>query len=84
MKERAPLLAKLELDLQLSSSDMALPEEEWEKLVTEYWTRWGVKGSIVPELEAIAGSRTAWIQEMMDKRIAEGQVSYTHTGRTDE
>jgi hypothetical protein len=83
-KERAPLLAKLELDLNLSNTDLALPEDEWKKLVMEYWTKWGAKGSIVPELEAVAGSRTAWIQEMMDTRIAEGQVSYTHTGRTDE
>ena len=83
-KERAPLLAKLELDLHLSTTDLALPEEERRKLVMEYWTRWGAKGSIIPELEAIAGSRTVWIQEMMDTRIAERQVSDTHTGRTDE
>jgi len=83
-KERAPLLAKLESDLHLSSSDMVLSEEEWKKLVLEYWTRWGAKGSIVPELEAITGSRTAWVQEMMDTRIAEGQVRYLHSGWTDE
>jgi hypothetical protein len=83
MKERAPLLAKLELDLNLLNTDLALPEEEWKKLVAEYWTRWGVKGSIVPELEAIAGSRTAWVQEIMDTRIAEGQVRYLNTGWTD-
>jgi len=73
-KERAPLLAKLQLDLHLSNSDMALPEDEWKQLVSEYWTRWGSKGSIVPELEAIAGSRTALVHEMMVTRIAEGQV----------
>jgi len=78
-KERAPLLAKLELDLHLSNSDMALPEDEWKQLVSEYWTRWGAKGSIVPELEATAGSRTAWVQEMMAARIAEGQVRSVHT-----
>jgi hypothetical protein len=50
-KERAPLLAKLELDLNLSNTDLALPEDEWKKLVMEYWTKWGAKGSIVPELE---------------------------------
>jgi hypothetical protein len=83
-KERAPLLAKLELDLHLSSSDMVLPEDEWKKLVTEYWTRWGAKGSIVPELEAIAGSRTAWVQEIMETCIAEGQVSFIHIGWADE
>jgi len=74
------LLAKLGLDLHLSSSDMVLSEEEWKQLVTEYWTRWGAKGSIVPELEAIAGSRTAWVQEIMETRIAEGQVKYLHIG----
>jgi len=73
-KERAPLLAKLELDLHLSNSDMALPEDEWKQLVSEYWTRWGAKGSIVPELEAITGSRTALVHEMMVTRKAEGQV----------
>jgi len=78
-KERAPLLAKLELNLHLSNTDLALPEEEWKKLVMEYWTRWGAKGSIVPELEAITGSRTAWVQEIMDTRIAEGQVRYLST-----
>lgn len=83
-KERAPLLAKLELDLHLPTADLALPEEEWKKLVMGYWTRWGAKGSIVPELEAITGSRTAWVQEMMDTRIAEGQVRYLPTGWTDE
>jgi hypothetical protein len=73
-KERAPLLAKLELDLHLSTTDLALAEDEWKKLVAEYWTRWGAKGSIVPELEAIAGSRMDWVQEMMGSCIAEGQV----------
>jgi hypothetical protein len=72
-KERAPLLAKLELDLSLPS-DLALSEEDWKKLVLEYWTNWGAKGSIVPELEAIVGSRTTWLLEIMEKRIAEGQV----------
>jgi N-terminal acetyltransferase B complex non-catalytic subunit len=78
-KERAPLLAKLELDLMLAerSSDLALGEEEWKKLVTEYWTRWGSKGSIVPELEAIAGIRKAWVHELLERRIAEGQVCPT-------
>jgi N-terminal acetyltransferase B complex non-catalytic subunit len=78
-KERAPLLAKLELDLILveRSSDLALTEEEWKTLVTEYWTRWGSKGSIVPELEAIAGGRKAWVQELLEGRIADGQVCPT-------
>lgn len=75
MKERAPLLAKVELDLHLISTDLALSEQGWKQLVNEYWMRWGSKGSIVPELEAIAGSRTAWVQEMVEIRIAEGQVS---------
>jgi hypothetical protein len=78
-KERAPLLAKLELDLILveRSSDLSLGEEEWKKLFTEYWTRWGSKGSIVPELEAIAGDRREWVQELLERRIAEGQVCPT-------
>jgi N-terminal acetyltransferase B complex non-catalytic subunit len=78
-KERAPLLAKLELDLILveRSSDLALAEEEWKTLVTEYWTRWGSKGSIVPELEAIAGDRREWVKDLLERRIAEGQVCLT-------
>jgi hypothetical protein len=63
---------------------MVLPEDEWKKLGTEYWTKWGAKGSIVPELEAIAGSRTAWVQEIMETCIAEGQVSFIHIGLADE
>jgi len=59
---------------------MVLSEEEWKQLVTEYWTRWGVKGSIVPELEAIVGSRTTWVMELLVTRIAEGQVRYLHIG----
>jgi len=75
-KERAPLLAKLELDLELMKrfSDQALVEDEWKRLVKEYWTRWGSKGSIVPELEAVVGGRKAWLRESMEGRIAEGQV----------
>ena len=77
-KERAPLLARLEMDVHLMSTEFAIPEDEWKKLVIEYWTKWGAKGSIVPELEAI-GSRAAWLQEeLMQKRITEGQVRITY------
>lgn len=75
-KERAPLLAKLELDLESveRSNDLALVEDEWMRLVKDYWTRWGSKGSIVPELEAIVGGRKAGLRELLEGRIAEGQV----------
>jgi hypothetical protein len=60
--------------LKERTSDLALSEGEWKKLVSEYWTKWGSKGSIVPELEAVAGDRLPWIQALMESRIAESQV----------
>lgn len=73
-KERAPKLARLELDLELAkrSSDLAMPEEEWEREMMAYWTRWGSKGSVVTELEGVVGERQEWLNGVMERRIPEG------------
>lgn len=80
-KERAPKLARLELDQVLAkqSSDLALSRQEWEEMVVSYWNRWGSKGSIVPELEGVVGKgegdRKEWFKGVMENRIAESHVS---------
>jgi N-terminal acetyltransferase B complex non-catalytic subunit len=75
-KERAPKLARLELDLALvqHSSDMAMSETDWKEVVMDYLNKWGSKGSIVPELEAIVGKRKEWLATELESRIASGQV----------
>lgn len=85
-KERAPRLARLELDLILVKSvkssggiDLALSRQEWEEMVMSYWNRWGSKGSIIPELEGIVsegeGDRKEWFRSVIESRIAQGHVS---------
>lgn len=76
-KERAPKLARLELDLALlqHSSDMAMSETDWKEMVTDYLNKWGSKGSIVPEVEGIVGDRKEWLATELESRIASGQVS---------
>ncbi|WVQ99727.1 hypothetical protein IAU59_006869 [Kwoniella sp. CBS 9459] len=61
-KERAPAAAALELQNILRSKgitgDVQLSDEDWLKAVEQYWIQWGSKGSIVTELEGIAGEDT--------------------------
>jgi hypothetical protein len=78
-KERAPRLARLELDLMLKreSSELAMEEDDWKVLVVEYLSKWGSKGSVVPELEGIVGDKKDWLQGELEKRIAAGQVGST-------
>ncbi|WVF71131.1 hypothetical protein IAT40_005928 [Kwoniella sp. CBS 6097] len=58
-KERAPAVARLELQdiLRLKGIEggVVLSDEDWLKAVEQYWIQWGAKGSIVTELEGIAG-----------------------------
>ncbi|KAL1411365.1 mitochondrial distribution and morphology [Vanrija albida] len=58
-KERAPLLATLELDNTLRRLQVAgaLELAEWEDAVRRYLARWGSKGSTVTELAGVAGER---------------------------
>lgn len=76
-KERAPKLARLELDLKLAqgASELSMPVDQWKDLVSSYWTRWGSKGSVVPELEGVQGERSAWLRDMMGEIISKGHVS---------
>ncbi|WVR06742.1 hypothetical protein IAU60_003777 [Kwoniella sp. DSM 27419] len=57
-KERAPALARLALQAQLSAKgiehNITLDDADWLKNVEAYWTQWASKGSIVSELEGIA------------------------------
>jgi hypothetical protein len=78
-KERAPRLARLELDLMLKreSSELAMEEDDWKVLVVEYLSKWGSKGSVVPEIEGIVGDKKDWLQGELEKCIAAGQVGPT-------
>lgn len=60
-KERAPLLALLELDMQAP----ALPEEEWEATVRDYLARWGGKWTAQSDLAGIAGTRAEALKKIM-------------------
>jgi len=55
-KERAPALARLELDAALRRRGKGLPEAEWTTKVNEYLDRWGSKWTTVDELPRIAGA----------------------------
>lgn len=55
-KERAPALARLELDAALRKRGKGLPESEWTAKVNAYLDRWGSKWTTVDELPRIAGS----------------------------
>nr|ODN99855.1 hypothetical protein L204_02295 [Cryptococcus depauperatus CBS 7855] len=63
-KERAPQLARLELDLLLRKESLSskadakshlLDDETWLKVMKHYWSQWSAKGSIVTEIEGIWG-----------------------------
>lgn len=74
-KERAPLLARLELE----KATIAMSDEEWAALVERYWTRWGSKGSMISELEGIASGnevRLSKLEGMMKYEVTKGHVSY--------
>jgi hypothetical protein len=53
--ERAPALARLELDAALRRRGEGLPVPEWEARVRAYLDRWGSKWTTVDELPRIAG-----------------------------
>lgn len=75
-RERAPKLARLELDLELvkASSDLTLSQDEWEGEVLSYWNKWGSKGPVVAELDGVVGQRQVWLQGVMEKRASEGHT----------
>ncbi|CAK9781194.1 hypothetical protein CC85DRAFT_331142 [Cutaneotrichosporon oleaginosum] len=60
-KERAPLLALLELDMRAPS----LSEEEWEATVHEYLARWGGKWTAQSDLAGIVGTHGDTLKKVM-------------------
>ena len=84
-KERAPLLAMLEVDLHIAEAEMSgtLKPDEWITQLQRYWDRWGSKGCVVSELEGIIGKdevRTGKLVEMMRTRTTERHVSLAGLG----
>ena len=72
-KERAPLLAQLELEM----GSRTMQDEEWMAVVETYWTRWGSKGCVVSELEGVIGEdeeRLGRVLDMMRRRVTHGHV----------
>lgn len=54
-KERAPSLARLELDKRQRARNAGMDKAEWEALVKAYLARWGSKWTTGDELAGIAG-----------------------------
>ncbi|OCF31945.1 hypothetical protein I316_06328 [Kwoniella heveanensis BCC8398] len=80
-KERAPALARLELQALLRSQgaqgEVVWSDENWSKAVEQYWIQWGSKGSIVTELVGIVGEDKIR-QDLVLKFLVE-QVGQKHT-----
>lgn len=76
-RERAPLLAILELDLAVGQ-EVKASDKDWTRDVDAYWSRWGSKGPIVSEFEGIVkgddGKRAKVIQ-MLQERSQNTHVS---------
>lgn len=68
-KERAPLLALLELDDTLRRLQIAgaLELPAWEDAVRRYLARWGSKGSTITELTGVAGGRLPRVVELVQE-----------------
>ncbi|WOO81229.1 N-alpha-acetyltransferase 25, NatB auxiliary subunit [Vanrija pseudolonga] len=73
-KERAPLLALLELDDTLRRLQVAgaapLEQPAWEDAVRRYLARWGSKGSTITELVGVAGERLPRVVEIVKEVTA--------------
>ncbi|GMK53932.1 hypothetical protein CspeluHIS016_0105180 [Cutaneotrichosporon spelunceum] len=65
-KERAPLLAVLELDLQAP-----MPEAEWEATMREYLARWGSKWTTQSELAGVVGTHGEVLKSIMKEGAAQ-------------
>lgn len=64
-KERSPLLALLELDMQEGKVGKGMPEDEWEATVGDYLDRWGSKWTAESEMAGIAGEHGAALRKIM-------------------
>ncbi|KAK4685849.1 N-terminal acetyltransferase B complex non-catalytic subunit, partial [Tremellales sp. Uapishka_1] len=68
-KERAPMLALLELEMRVrNAQNNGKTDEEWVEMVKVYWERWGSKGSCVTEIEGVIGGdepRLALVLELL-------------------
>ena len=76
-KERAPLLARLELE----QANRTMLDEDWMAIVETYWTRWGSKGCVVSELEGVVSAdegRLGKVLEMM-RRVTQSHVGLEWT-----
>lgn len=60
-KERAPILALLELDMLAPT----MPEDEWEATVRDYLARWGGKWTAHGDLAGVAGTHTGALKAVM-------------------
>ena len=70
-RERAPALAILDLDIQLSiASEDRLLTEEWTRAVESYWARWGAKGVVLPDLLSVIGQRRGEMLELAKQWLA--------------
>ncbi len=78
-KERAPLLARLDLEKDRKT----MTDEEWVGLVERYWWKVGSKGCVATELESVADGnevRLKTLSGMMKKRTTAGHVSQSRDG----
>ncbi|BEI85550.1 hypothetical protein CcaverHIS002_0509510 [Cutaneotrichosporon cavernicola] len=65
-KERAPILAVLELDLKAP-----MPEAEWEATVRDYLARWGGKWTAQSDLTGVVGTHAAVLKGIMKEAASQ-------------
>jgi N-terminal acetyltransferase B complex non-catalytic subunit len=79
-KERAPLLAILELDnvLVKAGGESTMKDRIFEGYIRDYWGRWGSKGCVVSEIEGICDGEE-WKVEKVEAFMRD--VALEHVSR---
>ena len=77
-KERAPLLAQLDMDKQIRALQMTSPitDDDWKAKMTLYWEKWGSRGCVIEDVDSVLGDIPGRLKVVLEILQPAAEISH--------